>query len=95
MMHLELARNEGAEKTFLIDISEGKLEFAQNHFFIDYLVNPQKENPIEKILSLTENKGVDVVIVAASAKTAQEQALKIAGKKEGLVFLPDYRKIIR
>jgi len=97
MMHLELARSEGAEKTFLIDISEGKLEFAQNHFSVDYIINPQKENPIEKILSLTENKGVDVVIVAASAKTAQEQALKIAGKKGRISFfagLPKDNSII-
>ena len=97
MMHLELARNEGAEKTFLIDISDGKLEFAQNHFSVDYIINPQKENPIEKILSLTENKGVDVVIVAASAKTAQEQALKIAGKKGRISFfagLPKDNSII-
>ena len=97
MMHLELARSEGAEKTFLIDISDGKLEFAQNHFSVDYIINPQKENPIEKILSLTENKGVDVVIVAASAKTAQEQALKIAGKKGRISFfagLPKDNSII-
>ena len=97
MMHLELARSKGVEKTFLIDISEEKLKFAQNHFSVDYIINPQKENPVEKILSLTENKGVDVVIVAASAKTAQEQALKIAGKKGRISFfagLPKDNSII-
>ena len=86
MMHLELARTSGAEKTFLIDISEEKLRFAWSNFSVDYVINPQKENPIKKILSLTENKGVDVVIVAASAKIAQEQALKIAGKKGRISF---------
>ncbi len=86
MMHLELAKIRGARKTFLIDISEEKLKFAQSNFSIDYLINPRKENPVEKILSLTENKGVDVVIVAASAKIAQEQALNIAGKKGRISF---------
>ncbi len=97
IMHLELARSSGAEKTFLIDISGEKLEFAQSHFSVNYLINSQKENPIEKISSLTENKGVDVVIVAASAKIAQEQALKIAGKKGRISFfagLPKDNSII-
>ena len=97
MMHLELARTSGAEKTFLIDISKEKLEFAQSHFSADYLINSQKENPTEKISSLTENKGVDVVIVAASAKIAQEQALKIVGKKGRISFfagLPKDNSII-
>jgi len=92
MMHLELARTSGAEKTFLIDISKEKLEFAQSHFSANYLINSQKENPTEKISSLTENKGVDVVIVAASAKIAQEQALKIAGKKGRVSFFAGLSK---
>ena len=85
IMHLELARDRVA-KTFLIDISDEKLKFAQEHFSADYFINAQKENLIEKILSLTNNRGVDVVIVAASSKTAQEQALKITGKKGRISF---------
>ena len=85
IMHLELARARAA-KTFLIDISEEKLKFAQEHFSADYFINGQKENLIEKIFSLTNDRGVDVVIVAASSKTAQEQALKITGKKGRISF---------
>ncbi len=85
MMHLELARAI-ASKTFLIDISEEKLKFAQEHFSADYFINAQKEGLIKKILSLTDNSGVDVAIVAASAKTAQQQALKITGRKGRISF---------
>jgi len=86
MMHLELAKEKGASKTFLIDISEEKLKFARKYFSADRFINGDKENPAEKILSFTKNNGVDVVIVAAPAKVAQQQALKIAGKKARVSF---------
>lgn len=75
-MHVAMARNHGAGKIFLADISDERLELAQR-IQADVYINPQRENLKERILELTDGLGVDVVVVAASSGSAQEEALEL------------------
>jgi len=84
-LHTEVARARGATKVVLIEISESRLKMARA-FRIDELVNAAEEDPLRKVMELTDNKGADVVIVAAPSNKAQEESLRMA-KKNGVVNL--------
>jgi L-iditol 2-dehydrogenase len=44
-------------------------------------VNSSKEDPVKKVMELTNGAGADVIIVACGVNTAQEQAVQMAAKK--------------
>lgn len=79
-MHVAMAKNRGAGKIILADISDERLELAKR-IQADVYINPQKENLKERVLDLTEGLGADVVIVAASSGSAQEEALELVAPK--------------
>lgn len=84
-MHVELAKSQGAKKIILIDISEERLSLAKL-FSADIFINSRKENVTAKVLSLTDNLGADVVIVACSANVAQEESLRLIKKGGRISF---------
>uniref|UniRef100_A0A7V3YNF6 Alcohol dehydrogenase n=1 Tax=Candidatus Caldatribacterium californiense TaxID=1454726 RepID=A0A7V3YNF6_9BACT len=75
-MHVAMAKNHGAGKIILADISDERLELAQR-IGADVYINPQKENLKERVFELTGGLGANVVIVAASSGSAQEEALEL------------------
>jgi L-iditol 2-dehydrogenase len=75
-MHVAMAKNHGAGRIILADISDERLELAQR-IGADVYINPQKENLKERVFELTGGLGADVVIVAASSGSAQEEALEL------------------
>ncbi len=77
-MHLELVKASGVEKTFVVEINEERLKYLKENFDFDEAIDGSKEDPVDKILSLTDGDGVDVVIVAAPSKIAQQQAVRIS-----------------
>jgi L-iditol 2-dehydrogenase len=79
-MHVAMAKNHGAGKIILADISDERLKLAQR-IQADVYINPQKENLKERVLALTEGLGADVVIVAASSGSAQEEALELVAPR--------------
>jgi len=84
-MHVELARNRGAGKIFLADISQERLKLAQVVEADEY-INSQEENLTQRILELTDNLGADVIIVAASSGSAQEEALEMVAPQGRISF---------
>lgn len=75
-MHVAMARNHGAGKIFLADISEERLQLARR-IGADLYINSAQENLKEVVLQATDGLGVNVAIVAASSGSAQEQALEL------------------
>ena len=75
LMHISIARAKGARKVILAEMSEQRLEMAKT-FCPDVCINPGKEDMIKRVMEETDNKGADVVIVAAPSGKAQEEALK-------------------
>ena len=80
MMHACLARLQGAQKVFVLDINPARLKMAER-FDIDGTVLVERDGShCEKVRELTGGLGTDVTIVAVSAAQAQNDALEIAGK---------------
>ena len=90
-MHTELAEASKAEKIILIDIVQERLdmakEFANTHF-----INSSQDDPVKKVMEITDNMGADVIITACPAKDVQELALEMAAKKGRISFFAGISK---
>lgn len=79
----QLAKHRGAQRVIMLDLNDRRLEMAKN-FGVDVTVNSSKEDPIQAVLRLTNQKGADKVISATPANTTQTQSIHMV-KKGGLV----------
>lgn len=85
-MHAVLARLQGAESVYMIDINQNRLDMMKR-FDIDGTILSDKEGShIAQSLEVTDGYGFDVVIVAVSNAFAQADALEIAGKGARVEF---------
>lgn len=75
IMAVAVAKAVGAAKVIAIEVNEYRLNMAKE-LGADVLINPIKEEPIEKVLNETEGLGVDVVAEMSGNPTAIRQALK-------------------
>ena len=77
IMHAILARLRGASTVILSELLPDRL--AQARQFGDFrLVNPTQEDLAQAVQQETHNRGADVILIAAPAPRAQEQALDLA-----------------
>jgi L-iditol 2-dehydrogenase len=80
IMHACLARLQGAQKVFLLDTNPSRLAMAKRFDVDAVLVVKPDGSHREEMSALTHGIGPDVVIVAASAAAAQNDALAIAAR---------------
>lgn len=80
ILNAKLSRTLGADKIILVEPDEKRLEMAEKYEF-DYLINPQKSSTYKKIMQITGNKGVDVVIPCCPNPEAMNSGLLMAKKK--------------
>ncbi|KKL88840.1 hypothetical protein LCGC14_1920680 [marine sediment metagenome] len=85
MMHVMLAKDKGFEKIFCLDVNDFRLEFAKK-FQITQSINSNDSSRKEKILCETENRGVDVAIVATGNLKAIGDAIELV-RKGGAIML--------
>lgn len=85
MMHVMLAQAKKFSKIFCFDVNDFRLDFAKK-FNITDSINSMDENRKQKILDETENRGVDVAIVATSSLKALEDAIDMV-RKGGAVMM--------
>lgn len=85
-MHASLARILGATKIIISEISENRLDLAKNLGVADYYVNPEKENLKKFLNDITDGIGPDVIIIAASSKESQEEAIGLAANRAHVCF---------
>ena len=77
-MHAELAKSSGAGTVVVAQHSEWRLNMIKELGVADhYVLNKTTEDLVNEINSITDGRGADVVITAASSPIAQIQALKI------------------
>jgi L-iditol 2-dehydrogenase len=76
-MHVLLAKLRGAAKVIVSEMQDARLRQALE-FGADVVVNPQKEDLYDMVTRLSGGKGADVIIIAAPAHSAQENALRLA-----------------
>lgn len=74
-LHVRLARAAGARKVFLADVNGDRLKLSQDVVDSDRAIDMSSENLDEVVLAETDGIGPSVVITAAPAGAAQEQAL--------------------
>jgi len=85
LAHTKLLRLLGASYIIASDIIDSRLEVAKK-FGADMAINPQRKDSLAKIKELTENKGVDAVIVAVGNAEATTRGLEMV-RKGGTVVL--------
>lgn len=78
-VHTSLARARGADRIFIADIVEERLELA-TAFEPDGTINAAKTDLVEEVRKLTNGKGADVIVTATPAPIASVQAVEMAGK---------------
>lgn len=76
-MHVMLARLRGAGKVFVSELIPERREQVAR-MGADRILDPSTENIFDMIADETQEKGVDIVIVAAPAHKAQETALELS-----------------
>jgi len=85
LAHTKLLRLLGASYIIASDVVDSRLEVAKK-FGADMTINPDIKDSSKKIRELTENKGVDAVIVAVGNPEAITQGLKMV-RRGGTVVL--------
>ncbi len=91
MMGVNLAKAVGASKIIAIEINDYRIKLAKE-LGADVVINPLKENVIERVLEETEGMGVDVIGEFSGNKQAIEDAFKYVkpgGKMSMLGITPD------
>lgn len=85
ILHLQLARANGASFIAACDIVDYRLDFARR-LGADATINAQKEDVLEKFRQLNQGRRADLVIVATGAKTANMQALQAVERAGSVLF---------
>ena len=85
MMHVMLAQAKKFAKIFCFDVNDFRLDFAKK-FNITESINSADETRKQKILDHTDNRGVDVAIVATSSLKALDDAIDMV-RKGGAVMM--------
>lgn len=78
-LHVAVARASGAEKVFLADLVEKRLELAAA-FDPDALINIKEKDLASEVDRLTNGAGPDLVITANPAPVSQVTAVELAAK---------------
>jgi L-iditol 2-dehydrogenase len=84
MMHVMLAQANKFAKTFCFDVNDFRLDFAKK--FGAITLKSGESQSISKVLSETQNRGVDVSIVATGSLNAISDAISVT-RKGGTIML--------
>lgn len=84
-MVAQFLRYRGCERIFVVDIDNKKLSIAESMGFIP--VDSSKENPVEKIMKLTDGEGAQKVIEACGLPVTYLQSIKSVSRKGEVVLL--------
>ena len=86
LSHLQLAKLAGAMDVFVIDPLDYRLELA-NRMGATATINPNREDPVEKIMELTGGRGVDVGIDTASSADSPSRTMNAIASGGTFVFV--------
>jgi len=86
VMHAAVSRLQGAQKVWMLDVSQKRLDLAQGFDIDETILVTADGAHRERMKELTDGFGPSVVIVACSNAQAQADALEIAGKAARVEF---------
>jgi L-iditol 2-dehydrogenase len=84
-IHTALARARGADRVFVVDIVQDRLDMAEA-FGTDAAINASEVDTVDAVMNLTNGGGADVVITATPAPIASVQAVEMARKAGRIVI---------
>lgn len=79
-LHVLLARSRGAARIIQVELNRARLDAAAAVVRPDAVVCAAETDAVDAVLKLTDGVGADVVVTAAAAGSAQEQALLMAAR---------------
>ncbi|HXA60387.1 MAG TPA: zinc-dependent dehydrogenase [Streptosporangiaceae bacterium] len=85
-LHVRMARAHGAGRVFLVELNAARLAQAADLVKPDEAICADGIDVVAAVLDLTGGRGPDVVITAAAAGAAQEQALAMAARRGRISF---------
>jgi L-iditol 2-dehydrogenase len=85
-LHVRLARARGAARVFLVELNRARLDMSAAKVKPDAAICSAETDAIDEVKKLTDGRGVDVVITAAAAGAAQEDALQMAARSGRISF---------
>ena len=85
-LHVRLARARRASRVTLVELNRARLDQAAAIVSPDVAICSAETDAVDEIAKLTDGRGVDVVITAAAAGQAQEQALAMAARRGRISF---------
>lgn len=85
-LHVRLARSFGASAVYLVDVNAGRLQLSADRVHPDAAIDASTQDPVAAIRELTGGRGPSVVITAAPAGSAQEQAIEMAAPQGRISF---------
>jgi L-iditol 2-dehydrogenase len=85
LMHLQLAKHDGASSLAVIDLKDSRLDLARR-LGATSVINPAREDPVAVVKKLTEGRGADVVIETAGAPEVWQMSLDLV-RKGGTVVM--------
>lgn len=81
-----LSSMRGARNVIVADVKAARLEKCRQFKQINYVINSRENDPVKKVLELTDGRGADKVISASPSILGQQQALRMAKKTGTVVF---------
>lgn len=84
---LQLARILGATPLIVSEIKEMRLKMARSFDTADVVVDATKEDVVERVMDITDNRGADVVIEASGSNVTVKQAFDMLGKNGKIVLM--------
>lgn len=82
----------GPESIVMIDTDRSRLEFARSHGLADVTVDPNEQDPVEVLKSMTDGRGADVVMEVAGGKDTFQTAWRIARPNAIVVIVAMYEE---
>lgn len=83
IMHAKLAKMAAASQVIMNDLNEERLEYCRQ---IDTDLKVIQGNPKERVMEMTNGKGVDVCITACPATAAQQLSLELMAVNGRVIF---------
>jgi L-iditol 2-dehydrogenase len=85
-LHVRLARARGASRVFLVELNRARLDMSAAKVQPDAAICSAEVDAIDEVKKLTDGRGVDVVITAAAAGSAQEDAMQMVARSGRVSF---------
>ena len=85
ILFIQLAKAYGASRVIVMENNKERIKVSKK-FGADFYINNSAEDPFQKIERLTQNTGIDVVIIACSSEEAPAQAIRFLSKRGRVVF---------